>query len=442
MTGQVVRHTMDLAGTDVPVIDITGAADGPQLTVISGVHGCEYASMAGVRRWAAALDPARLRGRVRVVPVLNITGFWARAPFVVPEDGKNLNRCFPGNPDGTLAERLAHVVFTEFIQGADGLVDAHCGDMVEALEPFAMYEAGSAEGRAKALAEAYGLGYVMRQEPGPDRAVGGTTSAAAAAIGVAAITAEAGGCGLIEQAAVDLHIRGLDSALAALAMDGPGAANGAAPPTVLSQFLWLRSQAAGWWQPAVGPGDSVATGQLLGTVSTLDGGEILQSVHAPRPECRCSSPARRPWRRTGCCSAWAPSSQVAARLRSRRLGHDRRGSALAHHRTSGGRPVLHATAHVDRLPASIGQGEHHPRRPGAGSADHVNGVITRDLGGAMVELGERDMSGGRRVAGYPFVWLPHVKQPSAVRNTGRRYLRHRLRRSHASLPRRVVAAGL
>ena len=49
---------MDLAGTGVPVIDITGAADGPQLTVISGVHGCEYASMAGVRRWAAALDPA------------------------------------------------------------------------------------------------------------------------------------------------------------------------------------------------------------------------------------------------------------------------------------------------------------------------------------------------------------------------------------------------
>ena len=77
MTGQVVRHTMDLAGTDVPVIDITGAADGPQLTVISGVHGCEYASMAGVRRWAAALDPAKLRGRVRVVPVLNITGFRA-----------------------------------------------------------------------------------------------------------------------------------------------------------------------------------------------------------------------------------------------------------------------------------------------------------------------------------------------------------------------------
>ena len=287
MTGQVVRRTMDLAGTGVPVIDITGAADGPQLTVISGVHGCEYASMAGVRRWAAALDPARLRGRVRVVPVLNITGFRARAPFVVPEDGKNLNRCFPGNPDGTLAERLAHAAFTEFIQGADGLVDAHCGDMVEALEPFAMYEAGSAEGRAKALAEAYGLGYVMRQEPGPDRAVGGTTSAAAAAIGVAAITAEAGGCGLVEEAMVALHVRGLGRVLTAMGMadaDANGAPAGAGEPAAagyLGRFLWLRCAQDGWWEPAVVAGEKVAEGQLLGRVHSIDGAESLEEIRSP-----------------------------------------------------------------------------------------------------------------------------------------------------------------
>jgi predicted deacylase len=287
MTGQVVRHTMDLAGTGVPVIDITGAADGPQLTVISGVHGCEYASMAGVRRWAAALDPARLRGRVRAVPVLNITGFRARAPFVVPEDGKNLNRCFPGNPDGTLAERLAHAAFTEFILGADGLVDAHCGDLVEALEPFAMYEAGSAEGRAKALAEAYGLGYVMRQEPGPDRAVGGTTSAAAAAIGVAAITAEAGGCGLVEEDMVALHVRGLGRVLTAMGMadaDANGAPAGAGEPAAagyLGRFLWLRCAQEGWWEPTVVAGEKVTEGQLLGRVHSIDGAESLEEIRSP-----------------------------------------------------------------------------------------------------------------------------------------------------------------
>jgi predicted deacylase len=294
MPSTLNRRTVDLAGLDVPVVEVTGQADGPRLTVIAGVHGCEYASMAAVRQWAVGLAARDLNGRVTVVPVLNLPAFQARSPFVVPEDGKNLNRCFPGNPDGTLAERLAHATFTKVITGSDALIDAHCGDLPEALEPFTLYEAGPAEGKALEIAVAYGLGYVIRQEPGPGRAVGGTTSAAAAQVGIPAITAEAGGCGLIEQAAVDLHLRGLDRVLAALGMDGAQSANGAAAPTVLSQFLWLRSQADGWWQPAVSPGDAVAEGQLLGTVSTLDNTEVLQSVHAPTagvPMFITSSPA-------------------------------------------------------------------------------------------------------------------------------------------------------
>ncbi|MEP7024728.1 MAG: succinylglutamate desuccinylase/aspartoacylase family protein [Actinomycetota bacterium] len=302
MAPKVVRHTMDLAGTDVPVIDITGSGDGPQLTVLSGVHGCEYASMAGVRRWARALETRELRGRVRVVPVLNIEGYRARAPFIVPEDGKNLNRCFPGNTGGTQAERLAHAAFTEFIEGADALVDAHCGDMVEALEPFALYEAGPAEDRARDLAAAYGLGYILRQEAGPDRAVNGTTSGAAAQIGVPAITAEAGGCGLVEQAAVELHIRGLDGVLAQLGMTGPGAGGGSGAggstaagstgggaagggsgtgPEYLGRFLWLRCADAGWWQPAVRAGERVAEGQVLGQVESTDGGQVLEEIRSP-----------------------------------------------------------------------------------------------------------------------------------------------------------------
>jgi uncharacterized protein len=244
---------------------------------------------------------------VRAVPVLNLPAFRARSPFVVPDDGKNLNRCFPGDPHGTLADRLAHATFTELITGSDALIDAHCGDLPEALEPFCLYEAGPSGDRALALAVAYGLGYVIRQEPGPGRAVGGTTSAAAAEVGIPAITAEAGGCGLVEQEAVDLHVRGLNRVLASLGMidgraagqDGQPAAAGDAQaqpagPTMLTRFIWLRCAAAGWWQPAVRPGDRVAEGQLLGTVSTLDGGEVLQDIRAPAdgvPMFITSSPA-------------------------------------------------------------------------------------------------------------------------------------------------------
>jgi predicted deacylase len=282
MPPQVNRHMLDLAGIEVPVIEITGSGDGPRLTVLSGVHGCEYASMAGVRSWARALESRELRGQVRAVPVLNMPAYRARRPFVVPEDGKNLNRCFPGDPSGTLADRLAHAAFTEFIEGADAVIDAHCGDMVEALEPFTLYEAGAAEDRARQLATAYGLGYMLRQEAGPDRAVGGTTSAAAAQIGVPAITAEAGGCGLVEQEAVDLHVRGLDRVLAHLGMtEASPAAGHPAQPESLGQFLWLRCADEGWWAPAVGVGDRVAEGQVLGSVESIDGARTREVILAP-----------------------------------------------------------------------------------------------------------------------------------------------------------------
>ena len=183
MPTTVRRHRVELAGLDVPMIEATGAQDGPRLTVIAGVHGCEYASMAAVRQWANGLAARELRGSVRAVPVLNLPAFGARSPFVVPDDGKNLNRCFPGDPEGTLADRLAHATFTKLIVGSDALVDAHCGDLPEALEPFTLYEAGPNQARARELAIAYGLGYVIRQQPGPDRPIAGTTSAAAAQIG-------------------------------------------------------------------------------------------------------------------------------------------------------------------------------------------------------------------------------------------------------------------
>lgn len=278
----VVRRTIELAGLAVPFVEVTGSADGPTLTVIAGVHGCEYASMDGVRRWLRTLEGRELRGRVRAVPVLNVTAFATRTPFVVPEDGKNLNRSFPGDPAGTLAERLAFDAFSQLITGSDAYVDAHCGDLVEALQPFALYEAGPAEEQARELAAAYGLPYVIRQPAGPDRTVNGTSSASAAAAGIPAITAEAGGCGLVEEHAVALHITGLDGVLARLDMTAAGQpVKAPSEPTYLARFLWPHCGEGGWWAPAVKPGDTVTQGQVIGTVSSLDGGRVKETVFAP-----------------------------------------------------------------------------------------------------------------------------------------------------------------
>ena len=116
-----------------------------------------------------------------------------------PRTGATSTGPFPGDPDGSFTDVLAHHVFSEFVAGADLLIDLHGGDLVEALEPFALYDDSPVRDTAERLARAYGLSYVVCDTTD---ALGGTTSAAAAAAGIPGVTAEAGGRGLLEPAEV------------------------------------------------------------------------------------------------------------------------------------------------------------------------------------------------------------------------------------------------
>lgn len=265
-------------GLRIPYVDVRGIEDGPHLTVIAGVHGTEYTSIAAVREFARSLDPALVSGRITAVPLVNVPAFWARSPFVVPHDGKNLNRCFPGDPAGSYAEVLAHHLTEAFIANTHYLIDVHAGDLPEALEPFVMYEESPVEGAARDLALAYGLGHLVRQSAA-SRTVAGSTCAAAADLGVPGIVAEAGQNGLMDRASVKRHLKGLTNVARHVGVL-PGVPELQAPPQEHEGWHWLRTHSAGWWEPAVPVGAEVKAGALLGTVSELLGG-VLQEVRAP-----------------------------------------------------------------------------------------------------------------------------------------------------------------
>ncbi|GAA4556879.1 succinylglutamate desuccinylase/aspartoacylase family protein [Planotetraspora kaengkrachanensis] len=280
-----------LDGLDIPYFDIEGRGDGPRLTVLAGVHGAEYASIAAVREFVRDLDVSAVSGRIVAVPLLNVPGFWARTPFVVPADGKNLNRSFPGDPHGTFTEVLAHHVFTTFVLGSDYLVDMHAGDLPEALEPFTMFEASPVEEVSLDLALAYGAGHIVRQVA-VERTVAGSTAAAAADAGIPAVIAESGQNGLLDRAAVDRHLAGLTNIARSI-----GVLDGDPWPVRDARrhegWHWLRTDQAGWWQPAVTVGEAVPAGGLLGTMSDV-WGEVFAEVRAPEagtPLFLTSSPA-------------------------------------------------------------------------------------------------------------------------------------------------------
>jgi predicted deacylase len=247
--------------------------------LLAGIHGAEYASIAAARRFMQSLDERQLAGTVVAAPIVNVTSFWARSPFVVPEDGKNLNRCFPGDASGTFAEALADAVFRNLIAPSDYLVDLHGGDLVEALQPFALHDESPQEDRARAMATAFGLPYVVRQARS-DSPIAGTTSAAAADVGIPAIIAEAGGCGLLEEDAVAMLARGVENVLRLLGLLPGEPEPPPQPMRSVGRFLWLRSQEAGWWEPSVRVGEELEAGARLGTVTDLYGG-VLEEIVAP-----------------------------------------------------------------------------------------------------------------------------------------------------------------
>lgn len=260
----------------LPMWLINGNADGPTLVVTAGVHPAEYASIAAALELGRSLQPENLRGRVIVVPVMNIPAFTARSIYICPLDGKNLNRVFPGNAHGTASEQIADWVFRNVISQASYYVDLHGGDLIEALVPFTIFfRSGNqrADNMSLEMAKIFGIHFLVCSE------TPGSTFCAASRAGIPSILAESGGQGIWTPRHVADHTNGLSRLMRHLNMI-PGGAPDTVPSTLLERFLWLRSEHPGFWYPAVNVNDTVKAGQNLGSVKDYEG-RVLQSAISP-----------------------------------------------------------------------------------------------------------------------------------------------------------------
>ncbi|KGM34661.1 hypothetical protein P409_09000 [Inquilinus limosus MP06] len=249
-------------GIEIPFGLIEGRTPGPTLLVTAGVHGSEYCSIEAALRLIGR-DPAGLTGTILVLPTLNPTGFRRRSIYVMPEDGRNLNRIFPGKPDGSLSERLADWLVTKIYPQADAYLDLHGGDLSEALAPFSLFPAGS--DASQALAVAFGLPVAV--------AAGGEgyTINAAGRLGVPSLIAEVGGNGVWDEAGVAALTAGIDRVLHHLGMvAGPVPAAPQERPQMVK--MWVPAAGAdGLWYPAKEIGQTVAAGDVLGEIRDIFG---------------------------------------------------------------------------------------------------------------------------------------------------------------------------
>jgi predicted deacylase len=286
--GTLVSGFLDVpAGTDagskIPITVIHGATHGPVLALLAGIHGYEYPPITALQSMRTEIDPALLRGTVILVHVANLPSFLGRTIYYSPVDGKNLNRMFPGDPEGTLSQRIAHQITTEVIDQADYLIDLHAGDGNEALRPYVyMPVTGDAgfDQKIKGLAVAFGLDHIAI-DTGPQHASGPSLFADQTALvrGIPAITTETGKSGSNDPHWSELAKSGVWNVLRHLRM-----VSGVEVPnldiTWLTDYQVVKSPASGIFQPATKEGSMVTKGALLGVLVDFFGNEITQ-VRAP-----------------------------------------------------------------------------------------------------------------------------------------------------------------
>ena len=224
-----------------------------------------------------------LQGTVILVHVANLPSFLGRTIYYSPVDGKNLNRMFPGNAQGTLSQRIAHQITTKVIDQADYLIDLHSGDGNEALRPYVYMPVTGDAGfdmKIKGLAVAFGLDHIVI-DTGPQHASGPSlfTDQTALVRGIPAITTETGQSGSNDPYWSGLATSGIWNVLRHLRMV-PGVEVPNPGITWLTDYQVVKSPASGIFKPATKDGYTVTKGALLGVLVDFFGNEITQ-IRAP-----------------------------------------------------------------------------------------------------------------------------------------------------------------
>jgi N-alpha-acetyl-L-2,4-diaminobutyrate deacetylase len=118
-------NTAGWATQFVPIAVIKNGS-GPTALLFGGNHGDEYEGPVSLTKVARDVDPAQVQGRIIIVPMLNPPAVQA-GTRLSPVDGKNMNRSYPGERDGTLTSIIAHYVTNFLLPLADLVVDIHSG---------------------------------------------------------------------------------------------------------------------------------------------------------------------------------------------------------------------------------------------------------------------------------------------------------------------------
>ena len=107
----------------LPVSVINGVKAGAKLWVNAAIHGDEINGVEIIRQVVSQVNPHQLQGTLIAVPIVNVFGFIEQSRYL--PDRRDLNRCFPGSENGSLASRLANLFMREIVNKCTHGIDIH-----------------------------------------------------------------------------------------------------------------------------------------------------------------------------------------------------------------------------------------------------------------------------------------------------------------------------
>ena len=286
--GERLETSLDLgegpAGNprSIPVYIMNGAKPGPVLALTAATHGDELNGVSVIHHLIHGddhiagtaddrIDLAEMAGTLICVPVVNIDGMLLsqrEAP-----DNRDINRKFPGKPEGNQSQRIAHALFEGVVKHADHLIDLHSAP--RARTNLAHIRADFDKPECMGLARAFGTRIILHSE-GPS----GSLRREATAIGTPTILLEAGTAHRFELDAVHAGIEGVLNVMAHLNMI-EREVRLPAVRMLVRRSKWARAETGGLLHSLVKPGDHVKKGDILAHI-TDPFGATEQTIVSPR----------------------------------------------------------------------------------------------------------------------------------------------------------------
>ena len=252
-----LRQSLDGLHLPTPVLVVNGAYEGPVMCLTAAIHGDELNGIEIVRRILHNLEPENLSGTVIGVPIVNLQGFHRSSRYLT--DRRDLNRFFPGNPQGSSAARIAHSFFQEIIAHCDFLVDIHTGSALRTNLPQIRGNLYIPE--VAAFAHAFGISVILHSE-----GTKGMLRHAAINAGIPAVTLEAGKSNTLQEPAIQ---HGVESILTMLDKLGiiSNDHSGNLLESVYYRSEWVRADHGGILYGHVKLGEKVIKDMVLGVIT-------------------------------------------------------------------------------------------------------------------------------------------------------------------------------